>query len=88
MLRPAMSVADARCLAARVERLLRSGVDVVCRVDVADLGAVEALARVRLLAQRLGACARVRVTGDERLGDLLELAGLGQVLGEPEPREQ
>jgi hypothetical protein len=88
VLRPAMSLADARHVVERVEVLLRADRAVVCDVAGDDLAVVDVLARVRLLAQRLGACDRLRVTGLARVAELAELAGLGQVLGETEPREQ
>ena len=88
VLRRAMSVAEASRLAGRVEVLLRAGRTVVCEVSGDDLAVVDALARLHLLALRLGAGERLRVTGLARVAELVGLAGLGQVLGEPEAGEQ
>ncbi|MDI3385575.1 STAS domain-containing protein [Streptomyces sp. B-S-A8] len=63
--------------------------EVVCdagALDVADLAAVEALARMRLTARRAGAVMRIRDPG-RRLTGLLALVGLGELLGEVEERE-
>ena len=58
----------------------------------ADLATVDALIRFQLVARRAGGRVRVDDASDE-LRDLLELAGLAEVLGleprgEPELREQ
>jgi hypothetical protein len=51
-----------------------------------DLGTVDALARLRLAGKRLGF--EVRITPTEELVELVELAGLLEVLWEPEEREE
>jgi hypothetical protein len=51
-----------------------------------DLGTVDALARLRLAGKRLGF--EVRITPTEELVELFELAGLLEVLREPEEREE
>jgi hypothetical protein len=51
-----------------------------------DLGTVDALARLRLAGKRLGF--EVRITPTEELVELFELAGLLEVLWEPEEREE
>jgi len=51
-----------------------------------DLGTVDALARLRLAGKRLGF--DVRLTPTEELLELIELAGLVEVLWQPEEREQ
>jgi hypothetical protein len=51
-----------------------------------DLGTVDALARLQLAGKRLGF--RVRVLPTPELQELLELAGLAEVLGQAEEREQ
>jgi hypothetical protein len=51
-----------------------------------DLGTIDALARLRLAGKRLGF--EVRLTPTEELLELIELAGLVDVLGEPEEREE
>jgi hypothetical protein len=51
-----------------------------------DLGTVDALARLRLAGKRLGF--EVRITPTEELVELLELAGLLEMLWEPEEREE
>lgn len=51
-----------------------------------DLGTVDALARLRLAGKRLGF--EVRITPTEELVELFELAGLVEVLWEPEEREE
>ena len=51
-----------------------------------DLGTIDALARLRLAGKRLGFA--VRLTPTEELLELIELAGLVDVLGEPEEREE
>jgi len=51
-----------------------------------DLGIVDALARLRLAGKRLGF--EVRLTPTEELLELLELAGLVEVLWQPEEREE
>ncbi|WP_338672396.1 STAS domain-containing protein [Streptomyces sp. SCSIO 30461] len=68
---------------------------VVCdaaRLTVADLTAIDAIARLRLTARRLGRGFRLRNAGPELLG-LLELVGLGEAdpdgwggLSPPPPR--
>jgi hypothetical protein len=50
------------------------------------LRTVDALARLKLAGKRLGF--EVRLTPTEELVELLELAGLAEVLWEPEEREQ
>ncbi len=71
------------------ERALRVDVGSVERPTLAT---VDALARLRLSAARLGLELRLRGAGDE-LAALLELAGLAAVLGvevrrQPEEREE
>jgi hypothetical protein len=63
----------AGCARARreVERLLRAGTPVTLVVDSPDLAVVDAVARLRLLADRVGAS--LTVTGDR---ELLCLCGL------------
>jgi hypothetical protein len=51
-----------------------------------DLRTVDALARLRLAGKRLGF--DVRLTPTEELLELIELAGLVEVLWEPEEREE
>jgi hypothetical protein len=51
-----------------------------------DLGTVDALARLRLAGKRLGF--EVRITPTEELVELVELAGLREVIWEPEEREE
>ncbi len=51
-----------------------------------DLGTVDALARLRLAGKRLGF--DVRIAPTEELLELVELAGLLEVLWEPEEREE
>jgi hypothetical protein len=51
-----------------------------------DLRTVDALARLHLAGKRLGFA--VRLTPTEELVELLELAGLVEVLWEPEEREE
>jgi hypothetical protein len=51
-----------------------------------DLRTVDALARLRLAGKRLGF--EVQVTATEELLELVELAGLLEVLWEPEEREE
>jgi hypothetical protein len=51
-----------------------------------DLGTVDAFARLSLAGKRLGF--EVRLTPTEELLELLELVGLGEVLWEPEEREE
>lgn len=53
---------------------------------MADLGTVDALARIRLAGRRLGF--EVRLTPTEELLELLELCGLVEVLWQPEQREE
>jgi ABC-type transporter Mla MlaB component len=61
----------------------RAGDPVALEVDVhdvvADLAAVDALARLALVARRFGREVRLRRASPE-LGDLIELAGLSEVL--------
>lgn len=52
-----------------------------------DLGTVDALARLRLAGKRLGFDVRLRSPAEELL-ELLELAGLVEVLWQPEEREE
>jgi len=47
-----------------------------------DLGVLDALARLRLAAARSGMRCELLTTGDD-LSELLELAGLSGVLGQP-----
>jgi ABC-type transporter Mla MlaB component len=68
--------------AARVRQLLSSGSTVLCDVrDLtdADLATVDALARLRLEAQRSGARLHL-VAVPAGLRDLLQLAGLAELL--------
>lgn len=58
-----------------VERLLLAGEHVVLVLERCDLGVVDALARLRLLAERLGGS--LAVVGDR---ELLRLCGLEDVL--------
>lgn len=61
--------------------------DVICDaggLTVADLTAVNAIARLRLTARRLGRNVRVRNAGRELIL-LLDLVGLGDNLGDDEP---
>jgi hypothetical protein len=51
-----------------------------------DLGTVDALARLRLAGKRLGF--EVLLTPTEELLELIELAGLVDVLGQTEQREE
>jgi hypothetical protein len=51
-----------------------------------DLRTVDALARLRLAGKRLGF--DIRLTPTEELLELIELAGLVEVLWQPEEREQ
>jgi hypothetical protein len=51
-----------------------------------DLRTVDALARLRLAGKRLGF--EVRLTPTEELVELLELAGLAEVLWQAEEREE
>jgi hypothetical protein len=53
---------------------------------MADLGTVDALARIRLAGMRLGFEMRVVPTRD--LLELIELCGLVEVLRQPEEREE
>ena len=53
---------------------------------MADLGTVDALARMRLAGRRFGF--EVRLTPTEELAELLELCGLVEVLWQPEQREE
>ena len=52
-----------------------------------DLGTVDALARLQLAGKRLGFEVRL-VAPTEELVELLELAGLVEVLRQPEEREE
>jgi hypothetical protein len=52
-----------------------------------DLGTVDALARLRLAGKRLGFEVRLASPSEELL-ELLELAGLVEVLWQPEEREE
>ncbi|WP_411105762.1 hypothetical protein [Streptomyces sp. cmx-4-9] len=80
---------DAAGLCTRVAELCRGRPDGI----VLDVGAVagptlatvQALARAALAARRLGVPLRVRAAPELR--DLLELVGLGQLLGQAEERE-
>jgi anti-anti-sigma regulatory factor len=64
----------------------------VAAIAEPDLGTVDALARLQLTVRRLGGTVRLR-GASARLEELLELAGLREVLrvepvGEPEQREE
>lgn len=75
--------AGAQLLCERIGTLLQHG-DVTCALQgTADLSTVDALARIALMAKRLGR--HVGVTGED--GGLLALTGL-QVCREPEAHEQ
>ncbi|MFB7466810.1 STAS domain-containing protein [Streptomyces sp. NPDC056224] len=85
---PSPTARDAVLLCASLARLYDAGaVAVVCdaaTVTMPDLGAVEALARLRLTARDRP----FRVTGaGPELRALLHLVGLVELLGEPEERE-
>ena len=67
---------DVRRLCDRVQLLLDDHSGVICDVrGAADLGVVNALAHLQLVARRLDAYLRVRTTGED-LASLLELTGL------------
>ncbi len=67
---------DVRRLCDRVQLLLDGHSGVICDVrGAADLGVVNALAHLQLVARRLDAYLRVRTTGED-LASLLELTGL------------
>lgn len=75
-----LATPDARAvLCAQVRRLLgRGGIDVVtCDVSnaVADLGAIDALARLQLTAQRMGGRIRLRAAPPD-LAELIEFVGV------------
>lgn len=75
-----LATPDARSLlCSQVRRLLRRGdVDVVtcdCRSAVADLGAIDALARLQLTARRLGGRIRLRAAPAE-LTELIDFVGV------------
>jgi hypothetical protein len=80
-----LSAADVQALGVHVEALFRRGLSVVCELEASDLGVVDALARMHLLARRTGGALEVR--GLVPL-ELLGLTGLSEVCGQPEPREQ
>ncbi|MFD3548058.1 STAS domain-containing protein [Streptomyces sp. NPDC058655] len=86
---PTPTARDAARLCARLALLYEAGATgVVCdaaAVTTPDLGAVEALARLRLAARGRGT---LTVTGaGPALRGLLHLVGLAELLGEPEERE-
>jgi STAS domain len=93
----AVGSADVVAACARLRAIAAGqGVEqVACDVSAlaAELAAVDALARLALLARRLGCPLNVRRASPE-LRDLLELCGLADVLGvwrsgrQPEEREQ
>jgi ABC-type transporter Mla MlaB component len=67
---------EIRRLCDQVRTLLAGDSRVICDVQgQADLGVVNALAHLHLMARRLDAYLRVQVTG-ENLAELLELTGL------------
>lgn len=68
--------AQARALADRLAPYLCAGVVIEVRGSV-DLGVVDVLARLALLAGRRGV--RLQVRADERLAPLLRLTGLDQL---------
>lgn len=70
-LRGALPEGQAERVRADVERLLWAGLHVVLVVSQSDLAVVDAVARLRLVADRLGA--RLDVVGDR---ELLRLCGL------------
>jgi ABC-type transporter Mla MlaB component len=75
---------DLRALCARAECRLRAGEPrlVVCDLRAlldADVGSVEAIARLRLVARRRGGEVRVRRTPDE-VRELIDLMGLSEIL--------
>ena len=92
----ALTRADVVAACSRL-RLLAEGREVdrvACDVSAlaAEVEAVEALARLALLARRLGCPLRVR-RASPQLRDLVELCGLSEALGvecqgQPEEREQ
>ena len=68
-------------LCAQVRRLLSGGVEVVtCDVSgaVADLGAIDALARLQLTATRLGGRIRLRSAPPE-LAELIDFVGVPKI---------
>ena len=74
---------DAEQVCRRVGTHLAGGrvAELVCHVEgVADLGVVEVLVRLELLARRAGARLRVRSAGTG-LDELLRLAGLSDAVG-------
>jgi ABC-type transporter Mla MlaB component len=93
-----MTPADVAALCEHVRALVhgRQADLVICDLGAltdADLGTIDALARVQLTSRRLGCQVRVR-NAPPGLGDLLLFAGLGQVLrlwveasGQAEKRE-
>ena len=94
----AVSRADLNAACERLHALAGGGdVDAVaCDVSelAAELAAVDALARLALVARRLGCPLKVRRASPE-LRDLVELCGLGDALGvvgrngrQPEQREE
>jgi ABC-type transporter Mla MlaB component len=73
---------DVRWMCERVRYLVEATDDVVCDVSAVtepDAGTVEALARMQLIAKRLGGAMKLRGACGE-LRDLLRLAGLTDVL--------
>ncbi|WP_345039446.1 STAS domain-containing protein [Streptomyces sannanensis] len=87
---PAVGPGDVPVLCARLGELHAEGAtEVVCDVGGVtepDLTAVEALARLRLTARRLGCRIRIRHP-TPLLHRLLAQTGLAEALGEPEERE-
>jgi hypothetical protein len=93
----AVTRADVTAACERLHALACGGnVEVACDVSelAAELAAVEALARLSLVARRLGCPLKVRRASPE-LRDLVELCGLTDALGvvrrngrQPEQREQ
>ena len=74
--------AQAPALCARVREVLAGGADVVCDLGALtrpDLGTVDALARVALVARRRGCGLGLRRAAPE-LRELLALAGLAEIV--------
>ena len=86
VVRGPLAAGDLERLSGQVEArsLAEPGATVVCTVlGVLDLSVLDALARLQLTANRLGAA--ITVIGG---ADLLRRAGLSEVLRQSEPREQ
>jgi hypothetical protein len=93
----AVTRADVTAACERLHALARGGdLEVACDVGelAAELAAVDALARLSLVARRLGCPLKLRRASPE-LRDLVELCGLSDALGvvgrngrEPEQREE